>query len=142
MAEQASLRSYAAVPVRRWPWVVVPIVVAVVAALAYVTHASKTYDARAEVRVEDPRSQAVFDQPRTGTLPADADRDLQTQVQIIDSDGFRSDVGKRLGQPSIPASRVTVHQITGTSVIQVAARGSHPKDAERTANAFVDLYLQ
>ncbi|MGH2858552.1 MAG: hypothetical protein ACRDMJ_13845, partial [Solirubrobacteraceae bacterium] len=119
----------------------VTVVLALVAAAAYVKTATPVYQASSSLLVS-----AV---PTGGTIPsnisgllyqsADPTRDIQTAATIVDSLTTASAVKRTLGLPDSPGkilSKISVQPISDSNVLAVTASAGSAPAAAALANAF------
>jgi uncharacterized protein involved in exopolysaccharide biosynthesis len=120
---------------RRW---------AVIAAAAVVTAGvgygvsflqPRVYEATAEVLVQPQLTDSVFGSPVAA--PGDADRAIQTQIRVVQSQDVRDRMPER-GRGVPPVSVVPVGR---TDAFQITARAGNGTEAARIANLYGNAYV-
>lgn len=118
---------------RRRKWIVIFITALIAAsALGFSLLQQKVYESHARVLLEP--SQSLF---QTGFGDYIDPARIQTEIQVIDSEGVSSLVRQRLG--SAPGANATV--VGSTAVIDIAAQSPNPRAAANVANAYADAYV-
>lgn len=126
------LRDYVAVLRRRkWP-IIASVVVVVASAMLFSFLETPVYEGAARLLIE--ADQPVFG--NGGSSAPDA-AFVQTQMQVIESQPVQALVRSSLGS----APKVSTSMVGTTSVVQVSAQSTRPRQAAATANAYVDAYL-
>jgi succinoglycan biosynthesis transport protein ExoP len=112
-------------------------VVAVVTVVLVVTFLqTPTYQATAEVVFQPNHSAQVFG---GGTIPsADPAREVQTQIEVLQSPPVRDLVAKALSLTVAPAIKATA--VTGTNALKIEASSTIPRTAADIANAYAHAY--
>lgn len=124
------LRDYLSV-LRRRKWIIV-ITVIVVAATVSVLTFFETPVYRASARLLFQPSDAIFSS-RVGV----SDAIVSTEIEVMHSTPVSDLVRQKLGRaPSVSASPVS-----GTTVVELSAESTVPKDAAAITNAYVDAYI-
>jgi len=134
---------YTGVLRRRWPIVVAGGVVGLVAALAYVTVAPKSYVATAAVYVSstgaDSGSSASGGKASGGLV------NMNTEAQLVVSGTVATLAGHTMHSPLTAydlAKTITVVNPPNSSVLQITCTASTPAGAATCANDFAAAYLQ
>lgn len=129
---------------RRWLLILVVTLFAAGTAYAYSSQATRMYDATARVLLE--RSDPVDDLFNTGgSFSNDPERDLNTDLALIELTPVVARVQDRLSVPASPSElreqvRATVD---GTSnLLRITARDADPRRAAEVADAFAEEYVQ
>ncbi len=138
-AESAGLSRYLQIVRDRIKFVVGVVVIALVAAGAYLAVAPKTYEAEADVIV----TPASDDELNTG-LPLiresnDPTRDVETVARLMASRGVAARAKVQLKDDRTPAqllTTVTAAPVAQSNIVSVTAKGSTPEEARDIANAF------
>lgn len=139
--ESAGLSRYLQIVRDRVRFVVGVMVIALVAAGAYLAVAPKTYEAEADVIVTPASDQEL----NTG-LPLirqsnDPTRDVETVARLLASRGVASRARTELTSDKSPAqllATVTAAPVAQSNIVSVTAKGATATEARDTANAFVD----
>lgn len=140
-AESAGLSRYLQIVRDRIGFVVGVTLLALVAAIAYLAVAPKTYEAEADVIV----TPASDEQLNTG-LPLiresnDPTRDVETVARLIASRTVAIRARAALKDDRTPTallSSVDAAPVAQSNIVSVTATGSSPEEARDTANAFAD----
>lgn len=125
-------REYLTVLARR-KWLIAA-VTALVAASAVLFSLLQVKEYASKGRLLLVRPQSVFP---TADSPSDPDY-LQTEIEIVESEGVRALVGERLGS----APKVSAVQVGTTAIIEVTTVGRGPRSAAASTNAYMDAYLE
>ncbi len=136
------LRDYITIMRRRKWYIIVPSIVIVVATLVASLLTTPIYQASADVMVSvNAGASAAVDL----NLPAvDAQRELQTQIQVILSKPVAEEVVRRLGLntgPEAVQSRIGAQILGQTNIIRVTARHPSPAMARDLANNVAATYI-
>lgn len=112
----------------------------IVAAVAYFVAASSTdlYKASSRVRVIDPNSDAVFNGVQ---IRVDPKRDVETQIQLLNSITVKEKVDEQLGDDVQQISSVSFSGVGQTDLIQITVVSPSPEIAAEAANAYAEVYV-
>lgn len=133
---ELDLRDYLRVLDRRKGTIIAAFVVVVGAAMAASFVRTPVYQAEAEMLLQARVSETIFDQ--SGSQQRDADRAVETEIQLIESEPVQTVVRQRLGQ----APQITARQVGATDVITIQARHIDPDRAALIANTYVEAYIE
>ena len=132
-----TLRDYASLLARRKGLIIVPVVVAVAAALALSWAQSPVYSSTAEVLVQSRETGALYE-VGPGVV-ANSGRAIDTEVEVMEGDTVRSRVQDDLGlDDPPPAATATV--VDNTDVIRVQVSADDPASAQALADAYATAY--
>ncbi|MER3395999.1 MAG: hypothetical protein C4318_00815 [Acidimicrobiia bacterium] len=136
------LRDYITILKRRKWFIIVPATSIVVATLIASVLTTPIYQASTDIMITlNPQAAAVADI----SVPAvDAQRELQTQIQVILSKPVAEEVVKRLGLQSGPEavqSKISAQILGQTNIIRVSARHPSPAMARDLANNVAGTYI-
>ncbi len=135
-ADELELRDYLRV-LRRRKWIVAAVTLGVVGvALAVSVLQTPVYEGTAELLLQPRTTESLFD-PNTGQRTGDANRNVQTEIQVLKSRPVRDAVEDELGS----APRVSAAPVGQTDVIEVRAESTDPEQAARIANAYAESYI-
>lgn len=138
--EEFDIRQYVDALKRRWWVVALAIVVCAVAAGAVSYLQPKVYEATAKVLIS-------AQQDTTGTNNALSDpnqlqNQMQTQVQIAESDAVKADADQQLGGDSAEIIDVVAAGVTNTRVMDITVSSEDPGVAQRAADQYSAAYLR
>lgn len=125
---------------RRWPLLLLGLLVGVVLALGALQVMQKTYISVALVQVKSVGENGAVENGRTTT-----DLNLDTEAQLVTSNDVASlarGILKTDASPRDLAKKVTVTVPPNTSVLSIGFSSSSPTRARAGAEAFADAYLQ
>ncbi len=136
------LRDYIGILRRRKWFIIVPATVIVVATLIASVLTTPIYQAATDIMVSvNTHSAALSDI----SIPAvDAQRELQTQMQVILSKPVAEEVARRLGQgmgPEAIQQRISAQILGQTNIIRITARHPSPAMARDLANNVAGTYI-
>jgi capsular exopolysaccharide synthesis family protein len=94
------------------------------------------YEATAQVLLQPRASETPFD-PNTGTRTVDPARQVQTEIQVLNSEPVRNAVRAKIG--SVP--KISASSVGQTDVIELTARSTDPARAALVANTYADSYI-
>lgn len=124
---------------RRWPLILVAVVIGTGAAMGFLNVVPKTYDAAAQVQVKTVGEDGAVANGRTSTS-----LNLDTEAQLVTSNAVALRA-KRLMDSALSAEeladRAHVTVPPNTSVLTISFTGDSPTEAQRGAQAFADAYL-
>ena len=129
-----SLLDYFAIVRKRWPWVLVPVVVLVPLAAAWTLTRPPVYRAEARVLLADTAAQATLDQTIGG---GGAPRELSNEISLANSDLVEQLVERELGR--LPA--VTIAADSGADVLAFRSSASTAEGAAEFANTWAEQYI-
>jgi len=134
--DSLDLRHYLGVFRRRWWIIALSGGIAAATALAVSFVQTPVYEARSSLLIQQQTSDALFN-PTTGQ-PNDPQRDVDTEIQVVESLPIRTAVQKKLGHdvPDVSASSVA-----GTNVIEVSVRSTDRARAAAAANEYARQYI-
>ncbi|MEM7338963.1 MAG: polysaccharide biosynthesis tyrosine autokinase [Actinomycetota bacterium] len=134
--EELSLLDYAGIARRRWPWVLLPVVLITSLAVAYGITRPATYDAESRVLLADTAAQRTLDpgSQNTGFLS----RELTNEISLARSDTVETLVADELGE--IPA--INISGANDSDVLIFRANSGSPADAATIANTWAEKYVQ
>ncbi|MGH8998291.1 MAG: YveK family protein [Acidimicrobiia bacterium] len=139
------LRAYLDILRRRWKLLAAATVI--VAVVAGVTSSLKTpmYSASAEVllRPNDPAEQLSQSNQQSRSA-ADADRYLQGQLDVVESQAVAKVVSDQLGGADVKSllEMVDASQVGTTDIVEITATDPDPARAAQVANAFAGAYIE
>ncbi len=139
--DESELRRYAAT-LRHHGWlIVVAVLIALAAAIAYVKTASPVYDATSHLLVTPVPSSQTLPTNIPGVIPQSSDptRDVQTGANLVSSNSIAAAVKNVLRLSASPAAiltKVSVQPVSDSDVIAVSAHASTASGAAALANAF------
>ena len=122
----------------RFPLIIGIVVVAVVGAYAYSSLQTDLYQSTAKISVVDPNAQAVFDGVQ---IRVDPKREVDTQIQLINSPDLRNVVDEKLGNDASKITSITVSSVGSTDLINITVSSPSPEVAQVAANAMAELYV-
>jgi succinoglycan biosynthesis transport protein ExoP len=134
---ELELRHYLHVLRRRFPVVVLVMVLAVGAALAFDFTSTRIYSASAEVLLTTASSQTIFNNGQTTVDSVD----VPTQVTVMESSPIKSTVNRRLGADAGKVSSVSIAQVGLTNVIDATVESPDPAVAKRAADLYAQTYV-
>jgi len=126
---------YVEIFLRRWPVLAVCIVASVIGAVAVTAVSAKQYEASSRVFIDVPVPQDVGQALQGFELSSQL---LSSYTKIATSSTALGRISARVGgrlSPDQVRSRLTVSSVTGTLLIDVKARDSHPQVARDLADA-------
>ncbi len=118
---------------RRWIFVLLGPVVFALAGGLLAARQDKVYEAAALVSLESSAADRAFGSNTTGT----ADREIQTEVQYLNSVAFRLLFGTTLARSTDFRAQI----VFNTSAVELVGRAATAGRAAETANAAGDLYV-
>jgi len=142
--EELELRDYLQV-IKARKWVIVQaIVVVTLAALAVSFLQTPTYEGEAKVLITDRDAGAALLGFAVGEFTGPAERNLQTQVQLMQVRPIAEETVRELGLRTTPAElleRVTVAAVGQTNIIRVVATDPDPEMAVAIANQMAEGFV-
>lgn len=131
-----SLLDYWAIARKRWPWILVPIVLITAAAVAYSVNQPARYASSARVLLADTASQRTLDpsSQNTGFLS----RELSNEISLANSDTVISLVEDQLGD--LPD--VAISSESDADVLVFEATAADAVTAADHANTWASMYVQ
>ena len=130
---------YAGVFRRRWPYVVVGLVLGLLLGALAVRVLPSTYASTASVMVQSNSDDTALKDARTNS-----EINLDTEAQIVKSMVVAKLAQERLGGDTVPrtlAEHVNVSVPANTTVLDITFSAPDPRAAQRGAQAFADAYL-
>src|SRR5581483_11194643 len=109
--------------------------VVIAAALVASFLQTPVYRGTAELLLQPRITESLFN-PNTGQQN-DPNRNVQTEIQVLESQPVREAVRKKLGT----APAVSAHPVGQTDVVEVNALSTDPKQASEIANAYATEYI-
>jgi len=142
--DTSQLVDYLRVLRRRWWLVALLTILTTAAALAVSLSGQKQYEATTEVllRTQEPINSVLT--PEAGLAPADPERELNTQVQLIRKadTAYEAQRRLRLGRSAGDLlEQVETDVSTSSDIVDITARDTEPLLAARIANAFAEAYV-
>jgi capsular exopolysaccharide synthesis family protein len=127
---------------RRWRWVFGTVVVFTGLALVLSFQQSEKYTANVRLLLRTVADTTVLQTDPNAQVPFFADRQLQNEIQVIESADVRSAVEKaykgNLGVGNVSASVAT----TGADAVVLSVSSKDPKDAANLVNLYADKYIE
>jgi Mrp family chromosome partitioning ATPase/capsular polysaccharide biosynthesis protein len=140
---ELDLRAYLDI-LKRHRWIIIEaaVVVAVVAALLTALR-TPTYTATAKVLLRPNDPSETLDQTQT-QRPADPDRFVSAQINIIQSQAVAAGAGTELkgGTPKELLAHLSVHQAGQNDIINISGHDVDPVRSRDIANAFAHAYIE
>ncbi|MEM9566480.1 MAG: Wzz/FepE/Etk N-terminal domain-containing protein, partial [Actinomycetota bacterium] len=125
---------------RRWPWVVVSLVLLPLVALWYSSSRPVVYEATARVLLAGSAAQDVVDERFENANVRS--RDLANQINLAESDRAATAVRERLGlTPTDPLPDGSIDAKSDSDVLEFTFRGDTPEAAAAAANAWADVFV-
>lgn len=134
-----SMRDYWRVLVRRKWLVLVPPLLAVVAALGTALLQEPIYESEAQMLVELNTTDSVF-QSSAAPTPQVMERAIATQIRVIEGEVVRARVAANLGLQTLPPA-VDVTALGSTDVVALRVRSTDATSAQVLADAYIDAYI-
>jgi capsular exopolysaccharide synthesis family protein len=122
----------------RLPLIIGIVVVAVVGIYTYSSLQTDLYQSTAKIRVVDPNAQAVFDGMQ---IRVDPKREVDTQIQLIESPDLRNAVNEKLGDDATKITSIAVSSVGSTDLINITVSSPSPEVAQVAANAMAELFV-
>ncbi len=132
---ELELSDYVKILRRRWPWILLPLLLIMAAAAAYTLSQTLTYRARASVLLADSAAQDAYF--GAGNVNAE-NRDLANEINIALSDVVRDEVERRSGGPV----NVTIERSFESDLLLFNAAASTPTAAADAANTWANVYVE
>jgi succinoglycan biosynthesis transport protein ExoP len=127
---------------RRWRWVAGTVIVLTGLALVLSYQQSEKYTANVRLLLRTVADTTVLQTDPNAQVPFFADRQLQNEIQVIESADVRSAVEKaykgNLGVGNVSASVAT----TGADAVVLSVSSKDPKDAANLVNLYADKYIE
>jgi polysaccharide biosynthesis transport protein len=134
------LRHYLGVLQRRYPIVVLVVVLAVGASLALSFTATRIYSASADVLLSDSQQDSVFAVASNGGV--DPARQVDTQIEVLQSRPIERSVDHQIGRDADTITGVGVAGVGSTDIIRVTVEGSDAKVAKHAADLYASTYVK
>lgn len=131
----AGLRQYLRVLRRRKLALISAVVLVMGAAVIASVLQTPIYAGAAEVLRQSTSTQSIFASPTA--QPADPQRALQTEIQVVESQPVRDAVRAKLGY----AATISATPLAQTDVIVIRAEDTKPRRAADVANAYASAYI-
>jgi capsular exopolysaccharide synthesis family protein len=124
----------------RGGWVFIVLLAVLASATTYAYSASSTdlYRATAQIRVTDPNSGAVFNGVQ---VRLDAQRDVNTQIQLLRSSAVRGPALDGLGADRDLVTSISESGIAETDLISITVVSPSPKVAAKAANLIAGTFV-
>jgi len=135
-ASQPDLRDYLQVLRRRKSVIALSVVVVLGAALAASYLETPRYAATAKLLLR-PRSAGTVFAPGAAQSNVNAERSVQTEIEVIEAEPVRNLVRERIGS----APSVQVRAVGETDVVTIRAESTDPRRAAVVANAYAQAYV-
>jgi capsular exopolysaccharide synthesis family protein len=127
---------------RRWRWVFGTVVVFTGLALVLSFQQSEKYTANVRLLLRTVADPSVIQADPNAQVPFFADRQLQNEIQVIQSADVRAAVEKAYkGNLTVGAVTATVAQ-TGADAVVLSVSSKDPKDAANLVNLYADKYVE
>ena len=134
---ELTLRDYFRVIVRR-SWIVLAAIIATTApAVALSLRQDSIYEANADMLIGPAPGETVFG---SGQQPINADRQIQNEISVLESDAVYARVKHNLGLQDDPPG-VSGSGFSDADVITVSVESGDPQTAATLANAYVNAYI-
>ncbi len=133
---ELDLRDYVRILNRRKGVIVAAFAVVVGAAMIATFLRTPVYAAKAEMLLQARVSETIFDQ--TGGQQRDADRAVETEIELIESEPVKRLVEERIGA----APEISAGQVGATDVITITSRHTDPERAALIANTYAEAYIE
>lgn len=130
---EVTIGEYLNVLRRRWPWILLSMLLLGGLALANGLRTTPTYVSSAELLLQSRPSEGIFEITSQSTDP---DRAVQNELKIINSRTVKSAVAKAYGSPI----GVTARSGGESDVIILSASSSDPEKAARMVNVYAETY--
>lgn len=139
--DQLDLRAYVAVLRRRWRWIAGTIVVVVLAALALTVQQDPLYQATAEVLIRQRATEGLFTNEQVVRNAADAERQLNNEVEVIESGSVRDVVDDAYDGP-LDVDKVSARPASDRSdAVGISATGTDPDLVAELVNRYTAEYI-
>lgn len=133
------LRDYGSLLRRRWPWLVLGLLIGAVAGLGYLRVATPTYVSTAKVQVYSVTADTTSIGERTS-----GPVNLDDEAQLVQSEEVAAKTAESLGSSMTPVQlsrRVVVTVPPNTTVLNISYAAQTPAEAQEGAQAFAEAYL-
>jgi uncharacterized protein involved in exopolysaccharide biosynthesis len=134
-ADELELADYLAILRRRWTWVVVPLAVVLVAALAYTLLQDKVYRSTTSVLLGSSAAEDAV--ARTSSNAQLLTRELSNEISYATSDAIEGAVEQRLGR--LPD--IDVAADPDADLLRFTGSAEDADEAATVANTWADVYV-
>lgn len=144
-SETIQLLEYLRAVRRRWRLVALVALIVTGAALGVSLSSDKQYDASVDLllRGEEPINTLLV--PDAGSGSGDPERDLNTEVELIEVAGTAHAARRKLGfihSTDVLLDKVETETSNTSNIVTLKARDRDPRLAARIANAFAEAYVE
>ncbi|MEM7274133.1 MAG: polysaccharide biosynthesis tyrosine autokinase [Actinomycetota bacterium] len=136
LAGEYGLLDYWSIVRKRWPWVVIPVILLAAGAVTYSLRQPDRYEASASVLLADTASQRTLDP--SSQNPGFLSRELSNEISLARSDAVERLVAAELGE--LP--RLTITSEADADVLVFRASAPTAERAAEIANVWATNYIQ
>ncbi|MCB1260725.1 MAG: P-loop NTPase, partial [Acidimicrobiales bacterium] len=134
-----NLRDYLRILRRRAPMIIGLTILGALIGYLWASTQPQRYAASADVRILDPNAEAVFDGQ---TLRIDPKREVDTQIEIIESAAVRTAADETLGDRADEVDTVLVSNVADTDIVKIRVESTDPEVARDGADAIANAYVE
>jgi len=125
---------------RRLAWVIIPAVLASVAAYFLSGLREDQFRATADVRVVDPTAGSVIGEQSSAATGL---REVTTQVEVASSPGVRAAADERVGESTAAqVTDITISAVEDSDLIRITATATSAEAAAAAANGLAEVYVE
>jgi uncharacterized protein involved in exopolysaccharide biosynthesis len=139
--EEVDLRAYVSILRRRWRWVAAALLATVVLSLSLSLRQTPQYQASADLLVNVQSGESIVDQGSRSLSAADAERQLNNEIQILESGAARQAALEAYEGPLNVGSVTASVASNRSDAIRVSASGDDPEEVADLVNTYVDAYV-
>lgn len=139
--DELDLRAYLAVLRRRWKAILIVTLLAVGAAVGLSLRQDEQYRAEADVLIRQRTTESLFTDTRTAPGAQDAERQLNNEVQVLESGAIVDAVEAEYEGPLDPEDVSASVSSDTSDVVTVSVTASDPEDGADLVNSYVQTFV-
>lgn len=140
--DELDLRAYLGVLRRRWKAILLVTLLAVGAAAGLSASQDERYRAEADVLIRQRTTESLFTEDQAGRSAQDAERQLNNEVEVLESGAIRRAVEAAYDGPLDPEDVDASVSSDTSDVVTVSMTATDPEAAAELVNAYVETFVE